>query len=351
MAPTFVISTGRCGSTLLSRMLRLHPDVLSLSELLSTVRSRHPFGGETDGAEFWRMLSDPDPAVDLMVTEGLTVSELIYPYGRGRFDPAEGVPAICHMTLPMLTDDPDTLYDELAAEVPAWPSRPVADQYRALFSFLSARCDRPVVVERSGGSLNMLPQLRAAFPDARFVYLTRDGADSAVSMSGHAGFRLMLVGREAARLSGVRGPDQLGPAQMPMLPSEIGRMLADPRELPGLMSRDVPVTAFGALWSEMTRDGADELLRLPADRWTMLSYENLIADTRGQLTRLAGFLGVPANRSWLTASAALVDDGRRTGAARLDSRLRAALRRSCAPGTAIDKAVAAAAGVLLHVPL
>jgi hypothetical protein len=29
------------------------------------------------------------------------------------------IPAICRMTLPMLTDDPDALYDE----VPGWPAR------------------------------------------------------------------------------------------------------------------------------------------------------------------------------------------------------------------------------------
>ncbi|WP_198170689.1 sulfotransferase family protein [Actinoplanes awajinensis] len=351
MAPTFVISTGRCGSTMLSRMLRLHPEVLSLSELFSTVRARHPFDGSPDGAAFWRMLSEPDPAVDTMVTAGLTVSELIYPYATGRFDPARGVPLICHMTLPMLTDDPDALYDELAAEVPLWPVRPIAEHYRQLFTFLAGRCGRPVVVERSGGSLSLLPRLREAFPDARFVYLTRDGVDSALSMSRHAGFRLMLMGRAAARVTGVSGPEQLGPAQMPLLPPEVGRMLADPAELPRLMARDVPVTAFGALWSEMTREGADELLRLPGDRWTMLAYEQVVADPRGQLSRLAGFLGVPANRSWLTAAAGLVDRDRRGASSRLDTRLRAALRRSCAPGTAVDAVLAAAAGVLLHVPL
>ena len=30
--PTFVVGTGRCGSTMLSNMLREHPKVLSLSE-------------------------------------------------------------------------------------------------------------------------------------------------------------------------------------------------------------------------------------------------------------------------------------------------------------------------------
>ncbi len=349
MAPTFVISTGRCGSTLLSRMLRRHPEVLSLSELFSTLRARTPFDGSPDGAEFWRMLSVPDPAMDVMVTAGLTVSELIYPYATGRFDPARGVPLICHMTLPMLTDDPDALHDELAAELPRWPVRPIAEHYRALFAFLAGRCGRPVVVERSGGSLNMLPRLREAFPEARYVYLTRDGADSALSMSGHPGFRLMLMGRAAARVAGVGGPDQIGPAQLPLLPPELGRLLADPAELPRLMSRDIPVTAFGALWSEMTREGAGELLTLPGDAWTMLAYEHLIADPRRQLARLAGFLGVPAGQGWLDAAATLVDRDRRAASARLDPRLRAALRRSCAAGTAVDTMLAGTAGVPLPV--
>ncbi|MBP2706919.1 sulfotransferase [Microbispora sp. RL4-1S] len=347
MAPTFVISTGRCGSTLVSRMLRLHPEVLSLSELFSTVRNRGYLDGAPDGERFWRMLSEPDPAVDVMVAEGLTVSELIYPYGAGRFDPATGVPAICHMTLPMLTDDPDALYDELAAEVPGWPARPIADHYRALFAHLAGRFDRPVVVERSGGSLGMVPGLRERFPEARFVYLTRDGADSALSMSRHAGFRLMLLGREAARIAGVASPEELGAEQFRLLPAELGRLLATPGELPEVMRRDVPVTAFGALWSSMTCEGAGELLRLPADAWMMTSYEGLVTDAPAELTRLAGFLGVPAPAGWLAEAGGLVDPSRRAASARLNPRLLDALRRSCAPGASADAALAAAAGVTL----
>ncbi|MFK3983760.1 hypothetical protein ACI2K4_25680 [Micromonospora sp. NPDC050397] len=343
MALTFMISTGRCGSTLVSQMLRVHPEVLSLSELFSTVRNRGYLDGTPDGAEFWRMLSEPEPVMDIMVTEDLKVSELIYPYGTGRFDPAEGLPAICHMTLPMLTDDPDALYDELAAEVPGWPARPVADQYRALFAYLAQRFDRPVVVERSGGSLGMLPRLREQFPEARFVYLTRDGADSALSMSRHAGFRLILLGHEAARITGVTSPEQLGPDQFRLLPPELGRLLTTPSELPRLMRRDIPVTAFGALWSTMIREGADELLRLPAESWMMISYEALVAQSRSELTRLADFLGIPASPGWLTEAANLVDPGRRAASTRLDPRLLAALRRSCAPGRDATETLAAAA--------
>ncbi|MFE7563894.1 sulfotransferase [Kitasatospora sp. NPDC057500] len=348
MTPTFVISTGRCGSTLVSRMLRAHDEVLSLSELLSTVRSRGYLDGAPDGAEFWRMLSEPEPAMDVMVAAGLRVSELIYPYGKGRFDPARGVPALCHMTLPMLTDDPDALHDELAAEVPGWPARPIADQYRTLFAHLARRFERPVVVERSGGSLGMLPKLWAEFPEARFVYLTRDGADSALSMSSHPGFRQMLLGREAAGIAGVASPEQLGETQFQLLPAELGRLLTTPEELPRLMRRDIPLTAFGALWSAMVSDGAQELLRLPTGAWTMLSYEALVADAPAELARLAEFLGVPAAPGWLAEAARLVDPNRRASSSRLDPQLLAALRRSCAPGTAADERLAEAAGVTLR---
>ncbi|GCB43885.1 sulfotransferase domain-containing protein [Streptomyces sp. NL15-2K] len=345
MAPTFVMSTGRCGSTLVSRMLRLHPDVLSLSELLTTVRDRLQFHDAPDGEQFWRILCDPDPILDVMVAEGLQVSEMIYPYGTGQFDPAEGIPAICHMTLPMLTDDPDALHDELAAEVSTWPARPLADQIRALFAYLAERLHRPVVVERSGASLRNLPQLREQFAEARFVYLTRDGADTALSMSRHAGFGMKLLADEAARIAGLASSQQLRADHSQLLPAELGRLLSNPSELPALMRRDIPVTAFGALWSTMTCEGADALLQLPAGRWMMTSYEALVADAPAELTRLAGFLGTPAPAAWLTEAARLVDPGRRAASTRLDPRLLAALRRSCAPGTALDTTLAEAAGI------
>ncbi|HEY1618748.1 MAG TPA: hypothetical protein VGG25_14090 [Streptosporangiaceae bacterium] len=57
---------------------------------------------------------------------------------------------ICHSTLSLLSDDPDGLLDVLAAELPGWPRRSAAGQYRALFAFLAGYLGRPVVVERSG---------------------------------------------------------------------------------------------------------------------------------------------------------------------------------------------------------
>ena len=57
--------------------------------------------------------------------------------------------------LPHLVPDPEALYDELEDWVPGLDARPVGEQYRRLFAWLSDRFDRWVWVERSGASLLM----------------------------------------------------------------------------------------------------------------------------------------------------------------------------------------------------
>jgi hypothetical protein len=109
---TIVIGTGRCGSTMLSRMLQMHPQVLSLSEFWNVFLGPevHFPVHEMNGEEFWQQIAMPNSDNDGLDLVGM------YPAGRGRFDPAVGVPSICRV-LATLTDDPHALYDRLAATV------------------------------------------------------------------------------------------------------------------------------------------------------------------------------------------------------------------------------------------
>jgi sulfotransferase family protein len=343
----FAAGTGRCGSTMLSLILNDHPDVLSLSEFFTILKDPADPGGflshDLDGAQLWRRLSTPVPAVDAMVRNGMRMPGLRYPYGTGRFSPDTGVPIICHGILPMLTGDPDALFDLLAAEVPGWPRRPAADQYQALFATLARAGGRRVTVERSGASLSQVRLLHDHFAGAGFVHMYRHGPDCALSMSRHPASRRAVLMEQAAQLAGL--PPTASPAQvravLPELPAEYAGLFSGNRDTGWLMSWQIPLTAFGERWSALVRDGMAALGSLPPGSWLGLRYEDLLTAPAAELTRLAGFLGVAAPPAWLATAAKLTDPSRAgTAATQLSTSGYRALRDACEPG---ERAIAAAA--------
>jgi Sulfotransferase family len=337
MPLTIVVSTGRCGSTMLSRILSKHPDVLSLSEFFRAVTddTAQPMmpTGDMDGPELWRLFSATSPQADGFVLANLATAEMCYPYNRGRFDPAVGVPAICHATLPLLTDDPDALFDYLAAEVSSWPKRSATEQYEAIFATLAKRLNRHAVVERSGASLVLVPTFRQLFPDARFVFLYRDGVDSALSMSHHSAFRYQAIIAEALRITGL--PSGTPPSVIEAVaPEEFKGVLTPPFDALRFKLFPIPLAIFGASWAWQTRIGVAALSAVPLDTLFMLKYEKLLADPRAELTTLANFVGITARSDWLETASTLIEPSRAGAAtARLDPGALAALNHACEPGT------------------
>ena len=113
-------STGRCGSTMVSDILNLHPRVLSLSEFFSFVglgafRRRY-----RTGDRMWAFYSRQQPRTRLMLRE--RYEELRYPVDdpRARFTRQDVPPILCG-TLPHLTDAYEALFDELEPVVRGQP--------------------------------------------------------------------------------------------------------------------------------------------------------------------------------------------------------------------------------------
>ncbi|MFF1381542.1 sulfotransferase [Streptomyces sp. NPDC058308] len=331
---TFVIGTGRSGSTALSRILNTHPDVLSLNEYMASVGEVAFPEGQLSGAEFWDALYRPTSYFAGMLRSGLPMPEFLYTRSPGRYAAETGIPALSLMVLPHLTDDPDGLLDEIRAAVVDWPVRTAARHHEALFELLGTWFGRTAVVERSGYSTGWAPGLRAAFPYAKFVHLFRDGPDCALSMSRHPGYRVITLMREIRERTGVEDFADMTADQVRSLPPELALLLGERFDPALVRDRELPLRRFGTLWSELVVQGTRFIDGLPAAQRMTLGYEDLLDAPRDELIRLAAFVGVEPSPRWLDGACALLDGGRRGSAAgQLTAAELAELRESCAAGT------------------
>ena len=333
--PVFVLSTGRCGSTLLSNILNLHPRILSLSEFVSFTGIA-PFSWRNpDGQRMWRVLAAQPRRMRLMLAEDY--EELLYPFGGpdARYT-RRNIPPILCTTLPHLPGDHHDLFDRVRPAVLAQPRQPAADHYRALFGWLCARLGRSWWVERSGASLLFASTLLRAFPDARVVHLYRDGRAAALSMSRHYLYRLIA--------STLRGYARLGADPYRLIAADpdwdrkalrlyrLSRLLPRPVLAP---RRAPPLEEFGKLWTAMIRRAEMLLRHLPADRVHRLRFEDLCTDPRDQLAALIDFIDPGLrNGDWLAQAAALPRFSL-SGFPHLPKHRSDELARACQPGLRI----------------
>ncbi len=334
--PVIIVGTGRCGSTLLSEIIRLHDDLLSVSEVFSFmtdlgIRIDRAFPqGLVSGLDFWNRLSSPQPRQTLLLAHDLQMPEVLYPWRRGRFEPLE-LPPIQQAMLAHIDTDPDRLFDVLAAEVPTWASAPIGTQYTRLFGFLAGRYGKRQWVERSGGSLRVVERLQATFPDAAFIHLVRDGRDTALSMSRHIGFRMaILCGLQAEQL-GVDPFESNDRTDEADLSDELADTLPERFTKDAFDRFDLPPSLCGHYWSGEIVAGLAALKAVPADSLLTIRYEDLVSNPSPVVEQLGAFMGCSVPEAWVRGSAALV----RNEPPRwleLPSKQREDLAEACQPG-------------------
>jgi putative sulfotransferase len=337
--PTFVVGTGRCGSTMLSNMLREHPKVLSLSEFFSLCtdagRTNRHFSLEPiDGEMFWSIIADITPFCHFCLNHKAIPPEWLYPYDSpaARFSRQTGVPGILLTTLPHLTDDHDGLFDLLSDEVPNWPNAPIREHYERLFENLARRFGKHIWVERSGGSIGYVEQLVSTFPDAKFVHMARDGRDAAISMQGHASFKLGVPLFMLGQFLGVDPLVSNDRTHIDRVPAELRPLLPENFDDEAFRAFRFPLQFCGENWSRETGYGLSMLAGLPGDRLLTLRYEDFFADAKGQLDRFATFLGEDyIDEDWSERCAATVRPPRSTWRD-LPEDEACALTEACRPG-------------------
>jgi putative sulfotransferase len=305
---SIIISSGRCGSTLLSDLLAEEPETLSVQESLT------PFFGYSDnfstiitGAEYWSLLSRPSLQQITMARIGIKSPEFRYPaIGRWAGHGA-AVPPIITVTLPALSADPDHLFDILDAQVPRFPLQSAAMHHQMLLDLLASRAGRRRWVERSGGSSFIPGPILKNFPTAKVIYLTRNLTDTALSMSRHPDYQFAALQWEFLTW---HGANPYSPGYTPeqriaeeKLPEEMRRLLPD--QLTAQALRDVgrDVSLYELMCAGANSAAQRALAECQPPHLLRMQYEDLVAEPIDQLTLLGDFLGFADAAGWAARTA------------------------------------------------
>jgi putative sulfotransferase len=314
-----VLGTGRCGSTMLSRLLAMEQDTLSVSESMVTIKGRMLLAPDTeyDGSEYWTMISRPHGSgtvVNLILQLGFRDAQYCYPE-NGRFGADRvHVPPILRIALPGITPDPDGLFDYLAACVPEFPQQTVALHHRMLLDLLANTLGRSRWVERTGASSTIAYPWLLVNPDAKVVHLTRNVDDTVKSMSKHPAFQLSEIRHEFHARYGVDPYIRAmpGTALPDDLPDEMRQFLPGNITAEALRARKFNKAFFEQLIAQLEGSAEQALADLQPAQLYKMRYEDIRADPVRELTRLGEFLEFPDPSDWASRAAPQV---RTTGSA------------------------------------
>ena len=338
--PVFIVGTGRCGSTMLSNMIRDHADILSVSEFLVSVTDfagripqTFPEGCPVDARHVWDVLAGFHPRQTAMLRHGVEMDEMLYPLApTSRFNRQTGVPAILYVTLPHLTPDHDALFDQLRDYVMTLKPDLARRQYVRVFEWLQARLGKKAWVERSGGSLRAVPRLAKNFPEARFIHIVRDGRDCAISMSKHTGFRMMMACTIMSQILGYDPYDTDRREGVEELPDPLYNLLPERFNGEAFAKLDAPAALFGHYWSGEMMRGLKTLAELSADRVLTIHFEDILAQPEPWLRRLVEFIDPSfADEDWVRSAAATIRPVRSSWR-KLPASEQTALTDACTPG-------------------
>ena len=337
-SPVFIVSTGRCGSTMLSNMVRMHPKILSVSEFFVYVAKGAFRDKKVSGRVAYRRLNKPGAIVRSLLKHELPTEGVLYKYGpEARYAPEETPPILC-TTLPHLTDNPEQLWDELGPLVRVRGKNTLCSHYRFVFEWLAERFGKNVWLERSGGSLLLTHELARNFPDARFVHIYRDGRDTAMSMYGHHPFRVYALGAQKLHNFGI-DPFHLvnwtGAKRWIGWIHIVSNLYFRLFSMDRILNAKIELPVFGWIWSNMIERGVEYLNALPEERVLSMRFETVLASPKEEMNRFIEFVGPEfVDPDWLEIVSTLP----RTKPPRwprLSSEVYAALAKACAPGQEI----------------
>lgn len=330
----FVVGTGRCGSTLLSKMLACNPRVLSLFEFFSGIDQFFRFRTDpVSGDELAQRLQEDHPMMTACLKRGYEVPEVAYPFDdpAARYGPADPIPWTLAIAVARVTDEPDAVFDEMLEKARSQPVQSLDQHYPQLLAWLAERLDRAFWIERSGSSMDYTRSLKDFFPSARFVHLYRDGHETALSMREYSVLRLAVP-----VMNGLLGPVDYSHEGLVEFEKRNAKAIDET-----LASRP-PAELYGAYWNQHIESGLAALAEVDPDDVMHVCFEALVTEPRIHMRRIADFFEIPDESGWLDRACALVRGLPPTRFDQLDPGEQERLATACLPARTLLDALPAA---------
>ena len=253
---SFLVGTGRCGSTMLRKLLREHPLVYIPKEThwIPLLHDRYgcrelDWTGFRDAVGSVYMAKGKTPLARILKEEQLTGDEL------------------------------DRLMEPLAP-------RPAAGWTREIYERIATRHGATRFGDKTPDYGHCMALLLELFPGSRFVHIARDGRDVALSMREVLSFRYQVA---------------WGVNDWPTL--AWNQAYAARREQ---AEGTLPLESFYELWRSRLLRTRDESTRLPPDAYLEVRYETLLSEPAETLDRIGRFLDLPDGGDWIGRAAATI---------------------------------------------
>lgn len=318
----FITGTGRCGSTILSRMLMNHPDACVLRELLSIMDFRKMTHEKVSGEGLATLISGDLHPVILFIQRGGTMQEILYKLSDAeKKQPFWSKPGVLLTTLPYLTDEPEKLFGELVDWAKKQPTAPLSVHYPRLFKLIAEKTGRSIPIEASAaGNIDL-----EIFPNSRILQIHRSGPEVILSMCAHPWFRMLssiLI-------------DPLSDEEM-----KVAVECSEPEESDPILKRmkmkDEQLYPMLILfWTTMLTNNYRVLQHVPPENYMEVSFEELAQNPRSHIVKVADFFELPdRGEAWLDEASKLLKPVK-LRLPETDEKTQQYLQQMCFPGQAL----------------
>lgn len=286
----FITGTGRCGSTILSKMLMLHPNALVLREFLAMLDFRMLTHEKVSGNGLAAILkADLHPIILLL--QRIDLEEILYKLTTAEKRQAYWSRAgITMAALPYISDEPDKLFEELVNWAKQQPTDFLREHYPKMFQFIGDKTGRSVPIEASNaGNIDF-----HVFPNSRILHIHRSGPEVVLSMCQHPWFRMVasisidpLTDEEFTTAVECAAPEEADPI--------LKRMQKEDKELyPALIK----------IYTSLIAKNYRLFTQVKPENFMEIAFEDFAENPKDHLKKIAHFFELPdKGDSWLEEAA------------------------------------------------